>query len=268
MRGLVFTIVYYALSVLYVLAALPFLILPGRKPVSFIIRSYTRAVNLALWMIAGVRKQVRGRHNLPDGAFIVAAKHQSWGDGFLIYPEIKDLAFVTGDHLEKFPLVGGILRKLGAIVIDTCGGGERKAASLREGMGKARDDGRHVLIYPEGHLAPPGYMFRYKPGVWHMARAMQVPVIPVATNLGLFWRQQEMKKTPGTAIIEFQPPIPYDLPKDVFMARLAESIEHGSSALIAEARGTDKQPSILIPDPPKGMEAQPTRENLAAYGKP
>ena len=49
----------------------------------------------------------------------------------MIYPEIKDLAFVTGDHLEKFPLVGGILRKLGAIVIDTCGGGERKAASLK-----------------------------------------------------------------------------------------------------------------------------------------
>ncbi|HBJ42259.1 MAG TPA: 1-acyl-sn-glycerol-3-phosphate acyltransferase, partial [Hyphomonas sp.] len=121
MRGLVFTVVYYILSVLYVLVSLPFLIFPGRGPVRMIIRSYTRAMNLNLRIVAGIRKEVRGRSNLPDGPFILAAKHQSWGDGYLIYPEVKNLAFVTGDHLEKFPLVGGILRKLGAIVIDTCG---------------------------------------------------------------------------------------------------------------------------------------------------
>ena len=79
MRGLLFTIVYYLISIVYVLAALPFLAVPGRRPVSFIIRSYTRAVNLALRFICGIKKEVRGRENLPDGAFILAAKHQSWG---------------------------------------------------------------------------------------------------------------------------------------------------------------------------------------------
>ena len=141
MRAPLFTFVYYLLSVLYVLASVPFLILPGHTPVRAIIRSYTRAMNLNLLLVAGIRKEVRGRNQLPDGAFVLAAKHQSWGDGYLVYPEVDNLAFVTGDHLEKFPLVGGILRKLGAIVIDTCGGGERKAASLREGMEQAKQDG-------------------------------------------------------------------------------------------------------------------------------
>ena len=130
MRGLLFTVFYYLLSVIYVLISLPFLILPGHTPVRAIIKSYTRAMNLNMRLVAGIKKDVRGRENLPDGPYIIAAKHQSWGDGYLIYPEISNLAFVTGDHLEKLPLVGGILRKLGAIVIDTCGGGERKAASL------------------------------------------------------------------------------------------------------------------------------------------
>ena len=44
-RGLLFTGVYYALSFIYVLASLPFLALPGRGPVTAIIRSYTRAIN-------------------------------------------------------------------------------------------------------------------------------------------------------------------------------------------------------------------------------
>ena len=267
MRGALFTFVYYILSVIYVLVSVPFLILPGHTPVRWIIRSYTRAINLGLRYICGIRKEVRGRNNLPDGAFVVAGKHQSWGDGYLVYPEIDNLAFVTGDHLEKFPLVGGILRKLGAIVIDTCGGGERKAASLRDGMERAKEDGRRILIYPEGHLAPVGYHFRYKPGVWHMAQAMQAPVVPVATNIGLYWQQQEKKKTPGKAIIEFLEPIPWDLPKEEFLARLTEAVEQRTAELVAEGRGAPVERAMLIPDPPKGMEAKPTPENPAAYAR-
>jgi 1-acyl-sn-glycerol-3-phosphate acyltransferase len=267
MRGFVFTVFYYVLSLVYVLASLPFLILPGHSPVRAIIRSYTRAMNANLWLVGGIRKQVRGKHRLPAGAFVVAAKHQSWGDGYLIYPEVDNLTFVTGDHLEKFPLVGGILRKLGAIVIDTCGGGERKAESLKIGMEKAREDGRRVLIYPEGHLGPVGYHFRYKPGVWHMAEAMGVPVVPVATNIGCFWRQQEMAKKPGTAIIEFLDPIPPGLPKDEFLRRLTDAIEARTAELVSEATGAPAQRAILIPDPPKGMEASPTENDLAAFKK-
>lgn len=259
-RGLLFTGVYYVLSVVYVLASLPFLILPGRGPVTLIIRSYTRAINVALHLIGGIKKEVRGRENLPEGAFILAPKHASWGDGFMIYPEVKNLAFVTGDHLERFPLVGGILRKLGAIVIDTCGGGDSKAASLRNGMARAAEDGRRVLIYPEGHLAPVGFHFRYKPGVWHMQKAMNAPIVPVATNLNCFWQQEETLKKPGTAVIEFLAPIPAGLSKEETLARLTHAIESRSAELIAEATGTAVQPTQLLPDPVKGTVAQTPQE--------
>ncbi len=257
MRSVLFTGVYYAVSAIYVLAALPFLAWPSRGPATAIIRSYTRAIRRALHWIAGVRTEARGQERLPDGAFIVAAKHQSWGDGFMVYPEIDNLAFVTGDHLERFPLVGGILRKLGAIVIDTCGGGHRKAASLAKGMARAKAEGRRVLIYPEGHLAPVGYKFRYKPGVWHMYNAMNAPVVPVATNLGVFWQQEEMKKTPGRAIVEFLEPIPPGLDKDDFLKRLESAVETRTAELVADARSADSTPAILLPDPVKGQIAQP-----------
>ena len=267
MRGFLFTFTYYLLSVIYVLVSLPFLALPGRGPVSFIIRSYTRAMNLNLRLIGGISKEVRGRDRLPEGAFVIAAKHQSWGDGYLIYPEVKNLAFVTGDHLEKFPLVGGILRKLGAIVIDTCGGGDRKAESLREGMETARQEGRRVLIYPEGHLAPIDHHFRYKPGVWHMAQAMGVSVVPVATNIGLFWKQQETRKTPGRAVIEFLDPIPPGLSKDEFMARLTNVVETRTAELVAEARGGQPVLATLIPDPASDSESKPTSGDPTALSK-
>ena len=258
-RGILFTIAYYLLSVIYVFVSLPFLMIPGRSATTTIIRSYTRAMNYALHWIGGIKKEVRGREHLPEGPFIIAAKHQSWGDGYMIYPEVKNLAFVTGDHLEKFPLVGGILKKLGAIVIDTCGGGTRKAASLAEGMAIAKAEGRRVLIYPEGHLAPVGSHFRYKSGVWHMAEAMDVPVVPVATNLGCFWQQQETAKTPGTAVIEFLKPIQPGLKKDQFLLELTNSIEDRTAQLVAEAQKQEKpERAILIPDPEKSDSSSST----------
>ncbi len=255
MRATLFQLAYWILSVLYVLAALPFLAWPGHGPVRWIIRSYTRSMNMALRYLGGVRKELRGRDRLPAGAFILGAKHQSWGDGFLIYPEISNLAFVTGDHLERFPLVSGILHKLGAIVIDTCGGGEKKASSLINGMARAKADGRHVLIYPEGHLAVVGTHFRYKAGIWHMAEAMGVPVVPVATNLGVFWPQQGRLRRQGTAIIEFLEPIPPGLPKDAFLARLTQSVEKRTAELVAEALSVPPAPTVLVPDP--ASEARP-----------
>lgn len=259
-RGTLFKIVYYLLSVIYVIVSLPFLMIPGRGATTTIIRSYTRAMNYALRWIAGIKKEVRGREHLPEGPFIIAAKHQSWGDGYMIYPEVKNLAFVTGDHLEKFPLVGGILKKLGAIVIDTCGGGERKAASLAEGMSIAKAEGRRVLIYPEGHLAPVGTHFRYKAGVWHMAEAMDVPVVPVATNLGCFWQQEETEKTPGTAIIEFLEPLQPGQSKAEFLEILTDRIEEKTAELVAEARGLSTPVRAqLIPDPKKGEKARPAQ---------
>lgn len=267
MRGTLFQLGYWVLSIFYVLVSLPFLAWPGHGPVRAIIRSYTRAMNLALRYIAGIRKEVRGRERLPAGAFVIGAKHQSWGDGFLVYPEVPNLAFVTGDHLERFPLVSGILKKLGAIVIDTCGGGEKKASSLANGMSQAKAEGRRVLIYPEGHLAPVGYHFRYKTGIWHMAEAMGVPVVPVATNIGAFWQQQEKPRRTGTAVIEFLDPIPQGLPKAEFIARLTEAVESRTAELVAEATGEPARTAVLIPDPPNGFEAAPTSEDLAAFKK-
>ncbi|MEO9970532.1 MAG: 1-acyl-sn-glycerol-3-phosphate acyltransferase [Hyphomonadaceae bacterium] len=258
MRSFLFAIAYWSLSVVYALTAVITLILPGRAATTFLIRSYTRAMRHALRFIAGIRTSAYGHEHLPEtGAYIVAAKHQSWGDGFMSYSEIPGLVFVTGDHLEKLPLLGGIIKKLGAIVIDTCGGGHRKAASLSEGIARTKANGDRVLIYPEGHLAPVDHKMRYKAGVWHMYEEMQVAVVPVATNLGLFWAQTEHKKTKGHGVIEFLEPIQPGLAKDEFMVLLETRIETRTAELVAEARGTAPVEAILLPDPNKGTAAKP-----------
>ena len=123
-------------------------------------------------------------------------------------------------------------------------------------MKRAKADGRRVLIYPEGHLAPVDHKMRYKAGVWHMYRDMGEPVVPVATNLGLFWAQTAHKKMPGTAVIEFLEPIQPGMEKAAFMTLLEDRIETRTAELVAEARGGEPVDAILLPDPKKGDAAK------------
>ena len=249
MRSLAFAVAYWFLSIAYTLMAVVAALAPGRKATGWIIRQYVRRMVWAMRVLAGIRIQYRGEERLPSGGFIIAAKHQSWGDGFSVYDRFQDLAFVTGDHLEKFPLMGTVLTKLGAIVVNNCGGHKARAA-LKERAALAHAEGRRILIYPEGNLAKVGEKFRYRSGVWHMYRDFDMPVVPLATNLGLFWPQEAFSKRPGLATLEFLEPIPTGLPKDEFLARLEAAVEGKTAELVAEATGRPVTPAVrvLAPD--------------------
>ena len=254
MRSFAFALAYWSLSIVYTLAACIAALAPGRGATGWIIRRYVRRMVQAMRLLAGIRIQYRGEDRLPSGAFIIASKHQSWGDGFATYDRFADLAFVTGDHLEKFPLLGTVLRKLGAIVVNNCGGRKAREA-LKHRAADAHAEGRKILIYPEGNLAKVGEKFRYRSGVWHMYRDFDMPVVPLASNLGLFWPQEAYRKTPGTATLEFLEPIPTGLPKDEFLARLEAAVEGRTAELIAEATGRPVVAAVQVPTPDEVAKA-------------
>jgi 1-acyl-sn-glycerol-3-phosphate acyltransferase len=248
MRSFAFEVVYWILSVFYALACAIAALFPGRGPLAWALRLYTRRMLWAMHWVAGIKVDVKGEGRLPEGAFIVAAKHHSWGDGFVLFAHVRNLAFVAGDHMERIPLLRGILKKFGAIMVDNCGGPEARKA-LAEKAAEAHAAGRRILIFPEGHLCKPGERFRYRSGVYYMYRDFGLPVVPVATNLGLFWRQQDFHKSPGRATVEFLDPIPPGLGRGEFLARLEDAVETRSQQLIAEATGEPFRPSVLVPAP-------------------
>lgn len=255
LRNRLFNAYYWVLSIFYGLTAAFLALAPGRGPMTWAIRTYTRRMLWAMDALAGIKVDLRGQEKLPEGAFIIAAKHHSWGDGFVMFANVPNLSFVTGDHMERFPLVGAILRKFGAIIVDNCGGPEARKA-LSESAAQVAKEGRRILIYPEGNLAKPGERFRYRTGVYYMSRDFDLPVVPVATNLGCFWEQTSAKKTAGTATIEFLDPIPTGLERGEFLTRLEAVVETRSQELIAMARGEPVRESVLVPTPDEVRKAQ------------
>lgn len=248
MKKFTFQIAYWVTSIITGIIALPLLIWPSRKPLMKWIKIYSSIMIFWMEKIHGIKLEVRGRDHVPDGACIIASKHQSWGDGFCMFSQFDDLAFVTGDHLEKLPLVGTILRKMEAIVVAQCGGAESRAKLMDTEMEKAREQKRRILIYPEGRLVKVGYHGPYKKGVFHMYEAYGCPVVPVATNLGLCWPSDAWDLSPGNAVVEFLKPIPPGLDKDSFMALLQDRIETASLALLPESFEVPKDREWIHPE--------------------
>lgn len=232
MRSLIFNIFFLVVTVIYAIISVILSLLPGRKLMMGSLRRYTRLMVWGMRVIAGIKVNVTGHEHIPaEGPVIIAAKHQSYGDGFVVFSQFFDLSFVTGDAITKFLFVGRILTKMNAVVINNCGG-EDQRRKMAESSQLVREQGRRLLIYPEGHLSKIGTQHRYRKGVYHLYKDFDCPVVPLASNLGQRWNQNDWIKHPGRADLEFMPPIMPGLGKDEFMEKLETMIETRSIELL------------------------------------
>jgi len=243
MRTLIFNLFFYLTTFIYVLSCLLASLIPGRAALMGALKRYTRVMVWGMRRIGGMDIHVLGKENIPaDGPVIIAAKHQSYGDGFVIFSDFDDLSFVTGDHLEKFWGLKRILTKMNAVVIDSCGGSDSRE-KMESQAGDIREEGRRLLIFPEGHLSKIGTHHRYRKGVWHLQQAFHCPVFPVANTVCQRGKHTDWAKYTGKAFIEYLEPIPPGMGKDAFMELLQDRIESRSIALLDL-----ENPGALEPD--------------------
>lgn len=234
MRAHIFHIGFWALAGTLALLCAPILLLPGRRPAVAAIGLYARAFKG--WLrICGVSIEYRGLEHLEAlGPAVFAAKHQSYGDGLCHIARDQDLAYVIGDHMLRFPVVGLYLKKAEAVVVDDAAG-RRTGGAFDDGAERLASDGRSALIFPEGGLTPVGGGRRFRRGVWKLAHALDRPVVPVATNLGCFWPEQQRVLNPGRAVIEFLEPLTPGDDAKAFTERLQTLVNSRTRALEAEA---------------------------------
>ena len=191
------------------------------------------AVNLwLLRVLVGITHEVRGAEHITNAPVIYAAKHQSAWDTMIFLTLLQSPCYVLKRELLGIPLWGWYLWRMGMIAIDRSGTASTMKQMLRDAKARIHE-GRTVIIYPEGTRTKPLASPHYHPGVVALYSQLNVPVIPVALNSGLFWGKDAFLKKSGKITISFLPPIPPGLPKKEFMSRLQDTIETESQNLCA-----------------------------------
>ena len=138
----------------------------------------------ALWLLARIERE--GTANLPrEGGFVIAPNHTSNLDpiivGAAVYKGGRSPHFLGKASLWRVFLVKSLLRATRQIPVHR-GEVTRDNDPLRSAITAIRDEGRGVIVYPEGTLTrdPQLWPMRGKTGAVRLAIAAGVPLIPAA----------------------------------------------------------------------------------------
>ncbi len=185
----------------------------------------------ASWMV-GLRSEVRGE--VPRGEVLIAAKHQSFLDIIILVSVLPRPKFIMKKELVRAPILGWFALRMGCVPVER---GKRSQAiqQMMEGVASGRQLPGQLVIYPQGTRVPPGKYLPYKIGTALLYEQLGQDCVPVAVNVGLFWPKSGIMRRPGTAVVEFLPPISPGRPREEFMAELERTIESNSERLMAEA---------------------------------
>ena len=219
-RSLLFALFFYGGTVPAVLLSFPISLL-GTKAIRWWAHQWVRYHKLCARFLLGVRTKLEGTP--PEGACLVACKHQSMFETLEIILMLDEPAIVLKRELADIPLWGWVTRRYGVIPVDRKGG----AAALRRMMRAAEAaiaEGRAIVIFPEGTRVPPGETPPLQPGFAGLYRALKLPVVPVAVDSGRLWPKGRFVKRPGIVTMRFLEPVGTGLPRPEIEARVHAAI--------------------------------------------
>ena len=230
-RSVLFNIVFYLVLFVYLIAAMPTLLMP-RGALLAMVKNWSRVNLKLLKIICGIDCEFRGLDNIPKGAALIASKHQSMWETFALITVLDDPAYILKRELLWIPFFGWCAAKAEMIPVDR-GRRSQALAAMTERAHRETARGREIIIFPEGTRRAPGAEPKYKFGVAFLYSELDVPCVPVALNSGLFWPRRSFRRYPGIVRVEFLPPIEPGLDRQIFYDRLQDAIETRTAELVA-----------------------------------
>ena len=218
-RSLLFALLFYPGTLVYVLTVIA--VSPiGDRPVQAVVHAWSAFHNWLVRNVVGIRIEWDGR--IPDGPYLIAVKHQSMMEAVDTLHFAQTPVVVMKRELTVIPLFGWVTRRYGVIGVDR----EAGASALRVMMAEAKAavaSGRPVIIFPEGTRVPFGEAPALQPGFAGLYRALGLPVVPVAHDVGRLWHKDFLKKS-GTVHFKVGGIIPAGLKRGEVEARVHAAI--------------------------------------------
>lgn len=203
-RSLIFSIISISSAILWslvCLASLPFPAAVRYRCVTL----WTNWIIRVLKIVCHVDYKLEGAENIPaDHNGIILCKHQSTWETFFIPGLFHGPAIILKRELYWVPFFGWALAVIDPIAINRNDRSSAMNQILTQGK-KCLDEGRWVLVFPEGTRVAPGHVGHYRLGGPRLAVHTGYPVIPVAHNAGRFWPRRRFIKRPGTVRVVVGP---------------------------------------------------------------
>ncbi len=234
LRGLLFNVFFYGCTFVMLTICIPFWFAP---------RNWQRRIPpvwlaVVYWIeryILGLDYVVVGRENLPPPPYLVAMKHQSAWETMKLYDLYGNPAIVLKKELMDLPLWGRYAKAMDMVPVDRSKGAEATRFMV-ESAKQVLADKRPLVVFPQGTRVAVSDKRPYKFGIIKLYEGLNIPIVPVAINAGVFWPRNAFWKRGGKITVEILPAIPPGRDGKQVFVELQEIIETRSDALAQEAQ--------------------------------
>jgi 1-acyl-sn-glycerol-3-phosphate acyltransferase len=185
--------------------------------------------------IAGAKIECEGEENIPEEAALFVCNHQGDFDvavAILCLGETR--AIIAKKEVKILLSVAWYMKKFGCLFMD-----RKDARQSLDCINKAQkllENGRGVVIFPEGTRSKSDRMGEFKPGALRCAVKAGAPIVPVAISGSYKVFEEHRKLTPATIKVSILPPVPT---KDVgrgATSELAKDIERSIASELERIR--------------------------------
>ena len=191
--------------------------------------------------IGGVKSEVTGYENLLSAAegnrVIICSKHQSTYETFF-FPSVmtNPVAYVYKKELRWVPFFGWAIGRLHMVPIDRGAKGDAWHRVATIGA-RLMDQGKWIIMFPEGTRAARGDQLFYKTGAARLALETGAVVVPVAAATARCWPRKTWRFIPGSVNVSIGPALKPEEGEDAiaFMKRIETWIEAEMREIDAEA---------------------------------
>jgi len=172
---------------------------------------YLRGIIIAARLVGGVKYRIHGEENLPAAddmrRIILCPKHQSTWETFY-FPSMTShpLAYVFKKELLRIPIFGWCMGRLDMIHIDRSQRAQAWNKVAEQGK-VLMDDGKWIIMFPEGTRIERGKKGVYKAGASRLAVATDAYIIPIAVASGRCWPRRSFVLRPGIIDVSIGQPI-------------------------------------------------------------
>ena len=201
----------------------------------FYISLWNRFIVALAGFFIDVRVNVIGQENIPSIPCVIMCKHQSEWETFYLQTIFPQLCTILKKELLSIPFFGWALKQMEPIAIDRSSPKDALRKVQAIGM-KRLEQGRSVLIFPEGTRVKPGERGRYARSGANLAIASESMILPIAHNAGVHWQNKQKKKA-GIITFVIGKPIPTtDKSAKQLINEVETWIEEQSTALLTTAK--------------------------------
>lgn len=156
--------------------------------------------------VLGISYKIIGEKNFPAEQAIYMMRHESAWETIASIAIFPIHTWVLKRELLWIPLFGWALRLSSPVAINRSDKIKALKTVVNEGKNRIAL-GISLLIFPEGTRMPPRQIGEFKAGGGFLAKQINLPIVPIAHNAGLFWAKKSFIKKSGKILVIVGKPI-------------------------------------------------------------